>query len=128
MSIDEADPRLTAYVFGELSSEDQAALEAELASDESARARLAEIRRTIDALRGELIVPKPPLLEAERRQKIEALAGAARSQKRRRLLWGATVRARLGRQTLREDIDLQDRTLIALVLVSVLITGLFGYQ
>ena len=90
MSIDEADPRLTAYVFGELSSEDQAALEAELASDESARARLAEIRRTIDALRGELIVPKPPLLEAERRQKIEALAGAARSQKRRRLLWGAT--------------------------------------
>jgi len=90
MSIGEADPRLTAYVFGELSSEDKAALEAELAGDESARAQLAEIQRTVDALRGELVLPKPPLLEAERRQKIAELAGAARSQKRRRRLWSIT--------------------------------------
>jgi hypothetical protein len=90
MSIDEADPRLTAYVFGELSSEDKTALEAELAEDESARAQLADIQRTVDALRGELVLPKPPLLEAERRQKIAELAAAARSQKRRRLLWSIT--------------------------------------
>jgi len=90
MSIDEADPRLTAYVFGELSIEDKVALEAELAADESARAQLAEIQRTVDALRGELVLPKPPLLEAERREKIEEIAGAARSRKRRRLLWSAT--------------------------------------
>jgi hypothetical protein len=50
------------------------------------------------------------------------------SPRKWRLLWSTIVRARLGRQTLREDIDLQDRTLIALVLVSVVITGLFGYQ
>ncbi|HEY0463529.1 MAG TPA: VWA domain-containing protein, partial [Polyangiaceae bacterium] len=90
MSIDEADPRLTAHVFGELSNEDQAALEAELAADESARAELAEIQRTVDALRAEFTAPKPLLLEAERRKKIEDLTGAARNQRRRRLLWGAT--------------------------------------
>lgn len=50
------------------------------------------------------------------------------SPRKWRLLWSAAVRIRLGRQTLREEVQLQDRTLVALVLVSVLVTGLFGHQ
>jgi len=91
MSIEETDPRLTAYVFGELSGEEQAALEAELASDAAARARLAEIRSTFGVLQAELLGTKPPQLEAGRRQKIAHVLDQARRKKRGRLLWGAAA-------------------------------------
>jgi len=91
MSIDEKDPRLTAYVFGELSNEDKAALEVELADDAAARARLSEIQSTLSALEGEFSDSKPPQLEAERRRKIAQVLGEGKRKKRRRLLWGGSA-------------------------------------
>jgi len=91
MSIDEKDPRLTAYVFGELSNEDKAALEVELADDAAARARLSEIQSTLSALEGEFTDSKPPQLEAERRQKVAQVLGEGKRKKRRRLLWGGSA-------------------------------------
>lgn len=88
MSIDESDPRLTAYVFGELSAEDQAAFELMLANDAAARQRVTEIQRTLGMLREEFSDQKPSQLEAERRQKIADVLGEARRKKHRRLLWG----------------------------------------
>jgi uncharacterized protein YegL len=92
VSIEKSDPRLTAYVFGELSAAEVAALEAELAADESARAELAEIQRTVAALRSELSAAPPPALAEERRARIEQTARKLRekapSRAGRRLLWG----------------------------------------
>ena len=89
MSIDKADARLTAYVFGELSETEKVALEAEFARDEAARAQLTELRRTVAALRFEFSETKAPELEAERREKIVQTVHPARNQKRRQRLWGA---------------------------------------
>ncbi|HYQ01117.1 MAG TPA: VWA domain-containing protein [Polyangiaceae bacterium] len=88
MNIDKADPRLTAYVFGELSDEEKKELEAELTSDDESREQLAEIQRTLGAIRSEFAETKPRQLDAERRQKIEQAVRDARSKKRRQLLWG----------------------------------------
>src|SRR5450755_1064005 len=88
MSIKETDARLTAYVFDELSGQDKVALEAELAGDESACAKLTEIQRTVAALRFELTETKPHQLEAERREKIALAVRSAQRKKRRLLLWG----------------------------------------
>ncbi len=50
------------------------------------------------------------------------------SPKKWRLLWGAFFTLRLGRQVMREDIDLQDRTLIGLLFAGLLVVSLFAYQ
>jgi hypothetical protein len=92
VSIDKSDPRLTAYVFGELSAEDVVALEAELARDESARAELARIERTVGALRAELSDTAEPKLQLPRRARVEEAARKSEKEAafkgRRRLLWG----------------------------------------
>jgi hypothetical protein len=48
--------------------------------------------------------------------------------KKWRLLWGAIFTLRLGKQAMREDVDLQDRTLIGLVGASLIVLALFAYQ
>lgn len=45
-----------------------------------------------------------------------------------RLLLHAAFRMRLGRQTLREDVDLQDRNFLGLLLVAVAVVALFSWQ
>lgn len=45
-----------------------------------------------------------------------------------RVLLHSAFRMRLGRQTLREDVDLQDRNFIGLLLVAVAVIALFGWQ
>lgn len=50
------------------------------------------------------------------------------SPRKWRLLLQAMFSMRLGRQALREEIDLQDRTLLGLILVSVIVLGLFIWQ
>lgn len=98
MSIEKTDPRLTAYVFGELSADEEAALEAELDQEESARAQLADIQRTVDALRSELSSGAAPKLDDQRRARVEQVArnsvrnagNEPRAGGSRRLLWGFT--------------------------------------
>jgi len=48
--------------------------------------------------------------------------------KKWRLLWGAIFTLRLGKQVMREDVDLQDRTLIGLVFAALIVLALFAYQ
>ena len=50
------------------------------------------------------------------------------SPRKWRLLSQAMFRMRLGRQALREEIDLRDRTFLGLMLVSVALLSLFGWQ
>ncbi len=50
------------------------------------------------------------------------------SPRKWRLLVQAMFSMRLGRQTLREEVDLQDRTLLGLILVAVSVLGLFIWQ
>lgn len=88
MSGDKWDPRLTAYAFDELSPQEKAELEGELANDEEAARELAEIKRTLALLRTELTRGAPPQLEEPRRQAVEQLARAPRRKVLRRLLWG----------------------------------------
>ena len=92
MSIDQSDPRLTAYVFGELTEQERIALESELDGDESARAALTEIQRTVAMLHADFSAERAPQLEAKRREEVVALADSARHKKQqRRLLWAAGV-------------------------------------
>ena len=50
------------------------------------------------------------------------------SPRKWRLIVHGVARLRLGRQTMREDLDLQDRTLIALLVMSSALISLFIYQ
>lgn len=50
------------------------------------------------------------------------------SPKKWRVVWGSFFTLRLGRQVMREDVDLQDRTLIGLLVAGSLVVALFGYQ
>ena len=50
------------------------------------------------------------------------------SPKKWRLLWSSMFTLRLGKQVLREDVDPQDRTLIGLIVVAVVMLALFAYQ
>lgn len=50
------------------------------------------------------------------------------SPRKWRLLAQATFRMRLGRSTLREEIDLRDRTLVGLLLAAVCVLGMFAWQ
>lgn len=50
------------------------------------------------------------------------------SPRKWKLVWESVFRLRLGRQTMREDLNLQDRTLIALAAIASVSTGLFLLQ
>jgi Ca-activated chloride channel family protein len=90
MSTEKTDPRLTAYAFGELTGDEKLAFEAELAGSELARRELADIERTVAAVRGELKRGTGPTLDEARRQRIELAAQSAAKPRRarRRLVVG----------------------------------------
>ena len=93
------DSRLTAYALGELSGEEKAALEAELARSENARHELEAIEVTLRVLREELSLG--PLLELsrlrkkqieaaldERSEEAEVVPLDEKRKRRRWLFWG----------------------------------------
>jgi len=91
MSIQETDPRLTAYALGELSGDAKAAFEAELERDESARRELAEIEQTIGALRADFAAEQPRELQPERRRNIAEVVSDGRRKERRRFVWQVSL-------------------------------------
>ena len=75
MSITPDDPRLTAHALGALGPEERTAFEAELGASASARDELAEIERTLAALRDELAREPELRLDDARRERISATLG-----------------------------------------------------
>ncbi|MEQ1891244.1 MAG: von Willebrand factor type A domain-containing protein [Planctomycetota bacterium] len=71
------DPRLTAYVLGELSPEERAAFERELAADPELAAEVRAIESLAGELRGTLAAAPAPALDATRRDTILASARPA---------------------------------------------------
>lgn len=87
------DPRLTAYVLGELDASERAALEAELAESEALRAELEGIERTLEALRAELEATPKVSLDEVRRARIRRELAAPRPKRRLRALVATAVTA-----------------------------------
>lgn len=95
------DPKYTAYVLGELSDADRAAIEAELQSDPAAAAVIEQIRSTADQLTAAL--GAEPLAELTADQRDTVLAAAEQSpagltpkrSKDRRVLWISALAASL---------------------------------
>lgn len=50
------------------------------------------------------------------------------SPRKWRVVWSSFITLRLGRQVMREDLDLQDRTLVGLLGAALLVVALFTYQ
>ena len=71
------DPRLTAYVLGELTSEERATLERELASDPELAAEVRAIESLAGELRGSFAGSSTPTLDNSRRDTILAAARPA---------------------------------------------------
>ncbi len=69
--IDASDPRLTAYALGEMSDDEKAAFEAELATSPDARVEIDAIGAAAQALRRELALGAPSALESTQRAVIE---------------------------------------------------------
>jgi len=72
------DERLSAYIDGALSDEDRRAVEERLARDEAARARLAELRKIVDAVRSLPKASAPPGLAGDVMDRIRQTARPAR--------------------------------------------------
>src|SRR5262245_36896121 len=82
------DPRWTAYVLDELDAADREELEAVLAGDDEARAYVASLRETIDALERELgAQPAPAALDELQRKRIHS----AVVRRSRRGVWIASA-------------------------------------
>lgn len=81
--IDASDPRLTAYALGEMSDDEKAAFEAELATSPDARTEVDAIQAAADALRRELAAGAPTTLASEQRAAIEHAIGDPASNDRR---------------------------------------------
>ncbi|HET6884364.1 MAG TPA: von Willebrand factor type A domain-containing protein, partial [Pirellulales bacterium] len=65
-----AEARLTAYVLSELSADERAAVEKELADSESVLQEVSDIRRSVEMLTAALATEPSPGLSADRRQQI----------------------------------------------------------
>ena len=74
VTFDPDDARLTAYVLGELSAVERAAVDELLARDEAARTFVDELRRTAEVLERELAEEPAPALEPQQREHIERTA------------------------------------------------------
>ncbi len=74
------DPRLTAYVLGELSQAERAAVERQLAVCSESRAVVDELRTTTEQLSEALQREPLPMLTPEQRATIEAVSQASRRQ------------------------------------------------
>ena len=90
MTIHPEDPRLTAYVLGELEEPERAAVEAALAEDGAARRAVEEIRAAARLLEEELKKEAAPALTESQRRRIEQ---RARPASHRRLRWLAAAAA-----------------------------------
>ncbi|MCO6459641.1 MAG: VWA domain-containing protein [Pirellulaceae bacterium] len=77
--LDAHDPRLTAYVLGELNETDRAALEAELDRSPALRATVEQLRQTSRLLDEALRAETVPGLEPARRASVEQAVVAARA-------------------------------------------------
>ena len=96
MTIQETDPRLTAYALGELEGEELRKFEAELVEDELAQAEIAEIRAAGALLERELGQARGLRLEGEHAERItsalrdrETTSANAEKSTRRRRVWAA---------------------------------------
>ena len=80
MSFDSQNPRISAYVLGELEAADAAAFEAELAASDGLRQAVEDTRRTVERLAREF-AGEPPLTltDAQRQQVVHAMAQSAPS-------------------------------------------------
>lgn len=87
------DPRLTAYVLGELTAEEREDLEIELAADESARRALAEVRQTIGWLRAGIQARTPIQLRPDQERLILSRAEGGTSWLSARTRWAAGLAA-----------------------------------
>ncbi|MCK6531506.1 MAG: von Willebrand factor type A domain-containing protein [Polyangiaceae bacterium] len=85
MSTAHEDPRVTDYALGELSGEELARFEAELAESELLREELAGVKSTLGALREELGSEPKPALDAPRRERIAEQASQGAPKPKRRL-------------------------------------------
>jgi hypothetical protein len=90
----ETDPRITAYVFGELSAEDREQFETELQASPALRRLVDETRQTLDLLSGELRSELPLQLTDRQRELLSreiaatpAAAPAKRGEDARRRAW-----------------------------------------
>ena len=79
MKIDRNDPRWTAYVLDEMSPDEQAAFEQEMATDADAEETLAQIRETVGTLEESFASLGPVELNPEQRQEITAATATVRS-------------------------------------------------
>ena len=70
MSFDPNDPKITAYVFGELSDSEKSAFESEMESSEELRRAVDDTRQTVDALASELEVEPSMHLSDEQREAV----------------------------------------------------------
>jgi hypothetical protein len=78
MTLEPDDPRLTAFLQGELSAAERAALEAQLQASESLREVVAQLRQTGEGLAAELArEPCPRLLPGQRETVLEAIRTAS---------------------------------------------------
>lgn len=82
MTFDPNDPRITAYVLGELDGHDKTAFEAEMAASEDLRQVVHDTRQTLDRLSHELAVEPSAALSDKARQavtrEIDRVRGEAR--------------------------------------------------
>ncbi|HEY2931779.1 MAG TPA: hypothetical protein VGK99_08510 [Acidobacteriota bacterium] len=89
MKYDPDDPRLTAYLLGELDEKERAALKAELAASETLRNELDEIRRTMTAVEQELESEPQFTLLDEQRDRIRRQFEFQRKRNHGRMKWFA---------------------------------------
>ena len=77
MSFDPNDPRITAYLFGELDGDQNAAFQSEMADSEPLRNLVEETRRTLDRLSSELKdEPEMAMSDAQRKSVAEEITKA----------------------------------------------------
>ena len=72
MSDELNDPRVTAYLFGELEGEEKSAFERDMAESEALRRSVGETRNTIALLESDLSAAEPLRLSAAQRAVVEA--------------------------------------------------------
>jgi hypothetical protein len=94
------DPKWTAYILGELSESERAAVQAELESSEEARTLVDELRFAVDLTKTELREQAPILaLTPQQREAIRAAAGVEKPRRwfsARQMAWAAGLAAAAG--------------------------------
>ncbi len=97
MTFNPDDPKYTAYVLGELSDADRAAVDAEVQNDSRVAALVTEIQAMTRSLAQELNAEPLPALAKDQREKIVAAGSkpATVGKPRRRVVWAMAIGASL---------------------------------